>query len=116
MSSDETSFVCPDCKGKGQKYLHLNPGGWKWVVCWRCQGRKTVDAETMERIEAGRELNQYMRANALGWENECLKPYGCDGVALGMALMGRVPLERIADVRTMVDRLIQDRKAADAGG
>lgn len=111
MSDPLPDLTCPDCKGKGQKYLHLNYGtgdkrsGWQWVKCWRCNGEKVITSATLASIEAGKGLNELLKAKGYRYDLECLASQGVDGVALSSALMGRVSVERIAEIREMVERL-----------
>lgn len=111
MSDPLPDLTCPDCKGKGQKYLHLNyakgkgRSGWQWKTCWRCNGEKVITSATLASIEAGEGLNETLKAKGYSWDLECLSPQGVDGVALSSALMGRVSVERIAEIREMVERL-----------
>lgn len=111
MTTDVEPIACPDCKGQGQKYLHLHyakgkgQSGWQWKICWRCNGTKVITPEVLATIEAGKNLADYMRGLGLRNQLECLAGFGVNGVELSSALMGRLPLERIAEIRGMVDTL-----------
>lgn len=103
--------TCPECKGQGQKYLHLHyargkgRSGWQWKTCWRCGGQGKITTASMHAIRAGEELNGLLEAKGMRYDLECLAPRGIDGVALSDALLGRVPLDRIAEIRGMVAEL-----------
>lgn len=79
-------MTCPDCKGQGQKYLHLNPGGWKWVKCWRCSGSREVSEEIMAQVEAGHRLSKALKEAGR---------YPSESVEMSSAVMGRIPVDQI---------------------
>lgn len=79
-------MTCPDCKGKGKKYLHLNPGGWKWVTCWRCEGSREVSDKVMAQVEAGRRLSEALKA---------IGRFASESVEMSSAVMGRLPVDKI---------------------
>lgn len=109
MQIPTSEHECPDCKGKGQKCMHLNPGGWRWVVCWRCQGRKTVTPELMEQIRAGEEFRAFARRHGLNNELDCLVPFGVTEIQFSDAKMGAMPIDGIARIRQLLEHLIYER-------
>lgn len=57
-------IVCPDCKGKGKSFCHINTGldssmhEWGDVQCHRCKGVGNVPAEMTKWIEQGAEIKK----------------------------------------------------------
>ena len=103
---------CPECKGKGQKFLHLHyakgkgQSGWQRKTCWRCEGLKVVAPDVMSCVEAGKVLDARMKELGRRNDLECLaKSHGIDGVELSKALMGRVPVERIQEIGGLIEAL-----------
>ena len=103
--------ICPECKGQGQKYLHLlyakgkGRSGWQWKTCWRCNGTKEVSEEVISQIEAGKELNELLKSKGLRYDLGCLKGQGISETDLSSALMGRLPIEEIQSISQFLKEL-----------
>jgi len=52
--------TCPQCKGSGQSYCHLNygerGGEWKWLPCTLCCGDKEISEEQFGWLSKGKAL------------------------------------------------------------
>lgn len=110
-TTDESAFpmTCPDCKGKGEKYLHLHyakgkgQSGWQWKPCWRCNGTKVIDEQTFNQIVTGTALNDMLKAKGLMAYNGHESLGLTDPCELSSAVMGRLPVERIDEIIRMVE-------------
>lgn len=60
------AFKCPDCKGDGKMFCHVNHGDtrpheWKWLPCARCKGDCELPDEVAEWIAEGQRLRDRRR-------------------------------------------------------
>lgn len=100
-----TNVTCPECKGKGQKWLHLYRRGYQWVQCWLCNGTNEIGPETQEAVAYGERIEADRKARGLDVFKEAAR-LGCDDVDLSTVEMGR------AD-RALRDRIEGLRQARD---
>lgn len=87
---------CPNCKGKGTVFAHMNTGPdsskhhWGDIQCMTCRGSGKITQEQADRIEAGQKLYR-QRLNSGETLVEAAARQGMTAAQLSAIEHGRTP-------------------------